>query len=209
VKSARHAHGLEVIYGEGAVATRCTFRLRTFVLGLSLFAFALPACAPAVSVGYAYDRRVRFGEFRTFAMAVPNRAVPTASAALDPFVMQRLRQLTYFGLKKKGLIPADTIETADVVVHVLAIEDTRTEVYSYGGPRYYGGPYWSAWGSPMVSTRTYKEAKLVVDLVNRKENAVVWRGTGERIWDETPPDEELVTFVDRILENYPPSSEPR
>lgn len=180
---------------------------------LSVFGFALAlvaasslaGCAPSVSVSYAYNRKVDFRRYRSFAMALPNKPVSTTSPDFDPFVLQRLRQLTYQALKSRGLVPAD-VTRADLVVNVLAAEDTRTEVYTYSNPRYFGmGPYWSTWGSPWaVTTRTYQEAKLVIDLVDRSQEAVVWRGVGQRLWSSTPPDEELVQYIERILSHYPP-----
>lgn len=181
---------------------RRALSLLALSVGLSL---ALPACAPSVSVSYAYNRKIDFGRYRSFAMALPNKPVSTASTDFDPFILQRLRQLTYQALKGRGLVPADPA-TADLVVNVLAAEDTRTEVYTYSNPRYFGmGPYWSTWGAPWaVTTRTYQEAKLVIDLVDRSEEAVVWRGVGQRLWSSTPPDEELVDYIERILSHFPP-----
>jgi hypothetical protein len=185
------------------------FRLLS-ALFFALSLLGTTGCAPFVSVGYAYDRRTSFSEVKSFVMAEPNEPIPTGSTALDPFVMQRLRQLTYQALKARGFLPAKSRGEADVVVHLLAAEASRTEVYSSGGSRFYGmgpyagGPYWSTWGYPMVSSRTYREAKLVIDIVHRERNAVLWRGTGERIWESTPPDEELAALVQKILENFPP-----
>lgn len=138
-------------------------------------------------------------------MLVPNKPVVSDNTKVDPFVMQRIRQLVYLGLKAKGYLPTDRGQ-ADLLVGVHA--DVDTKYYASSSPSYYGhyGPY-----SPAYSRRigwnqdvwTVDENVVVIDLVDRREQAVVWRGTGVRTKEGDPDEEQLTELVAAILAEFP------
>lgn len=162
---------------------------------------AVTGCGANVSVRYAYDRTGTFASYRTFAMLEPNKPVPSARADEDPFELQRLRQLTHAGLRARGLVAADKAE-ADLVVVVLVGMKQRVEVRTMGYPAYPGyrfrGPGFG------YDIQEVEEGTVAIDLIDRKRNAVVWRGTGMRRVIERLTDEEMQEVVGRILEGYPP-----
>lgn len=183
-------------------------RLARFSLGraarawVALFLLAAClACAPAVRVKTAADPAVDLTRFRTFAMMLPNRPLPSKNAKIDPFVLQRLRQLTYLGLKARGFRPT-TKSKADLVVAVEATEDVRVEVYPSRAflydPWLGYGP--GVWATDVSRTR---EGIVVIDLIDREENAVVWRGTGVRDLEQNIDEKQLRQIVDAILETAP------
>lgn len=191
-------------------------RLKVVVLATSM-ALGVVGCVSGVAVETAYDRKARFERYDSFAMMLPNKPVQT-SADMNPFAMQRLRQLTYIALPASGLEPTDK-EGADLLVSVLAGSKSRVQVYRrsmfFGGPYYggygrYHGGYGAFYGGPSwgYDVREYDELVVVIDLVDPKTNAVVWRGKGSRRIRGAPSDEELQSIVQSIVSRYPPSTEP-
>jgi len=180
-----------------------------------LAATLLFGCASEVEVRTARDPSVQLTQFHSFAMLLPNKALPSKDADVDPFVFQRLRQLTYQELKALGLTPTDKSQ-ADLLVGVWARRSQRIDVYpsayygyGYGPPYSYG--YWSpayrggTWSSQVVKTN---EAIVVLDLIDRKKQAVVWRGTGVRTLEGDFDDETLTQMVGAILAEAPVARAP-
>ena len=161
----------------------------------------LSGCGANVSVRYAYDRTGAFSSYRTFAMLEPNKPVPSQRADEDPFELQRLRQLTHAGLRARGLTAADKAE-ADLVVVVLVGMKQRVEVRTMSYPSYpgyrYRGPGFG------YDIQEVEEGTVAIDLIDRKRNAVVWRGTGVRRVIERLSDEEMQEVIGRILEGSLP-----
>jgi hypothetical protein len=130
-------------------------------------------------------------------MMQPNRPIQSDNAQVDPFVMQRLRQLVYQGLKAKGYHPAPK-EEADLVVAVLGAQDEQIEVYSTG-PYAYNTVY----GPPSSYVYRSEQRVVVVDIVDQKRKSVVWRGTGERALNGGLSDLEMRELVNAILSQFP------
>ncbi|HSC88255.1 MAG TPA: DUF4136 domain-containing protein [Polyangiaceae bacterium] len=176
---------------------------RAAVLSLVLAATVVPllvACGSNVQVKTAFDKSKDFGRYRTFAMLEPNKPVRSNDPDVDPFVLQRLRQIIYARLLKRGYTPVAR-EQADMLVHVLAGVKERVELNSTS---YYG----YAWRGPAFGYTydQYQEGTVVIDLIDTKENAVVWRGAGVRRVVSAPDNAELAEVVDRILGEFPPGA---
>lgn len=155
------------------------------------------ACTPAVQVATASDPQAKFGSYETFAMMQPNRPIHSENAEVDPFVMQRLRQLVYQGLKAKGYRPVPKGQ-ADLVVAVLGARDEQLEVYSTG-PYAYNTVY----GPPSSYVYHSEQRVVVIDIVDQERKSVVWRGTGERALNGGLSDVEMRELVDAILIQFP------
>jgi hypothetical protein len=180
---------------------------RAFVraLAVSLVLAGAVACGPDIRVKSSFDPRAELDRYATFAMLLPNKAVRTGPD-VDPFVMQRLRQMTFVSLKSRGLTPVDRAQ-AQLLVGVQAAVRGRVDVYprAHGYGYYYG----SAWGYPYggYEVHEYDEAIVVIDLIDAKTRAVVWRGTGVRTVSGSTSDEAMRAVVDEVLNQYPPGSE--
>ena len=86
--------------------------------------------------------------------------------------------------------------------------------YSYYRPGYYVGPYYRDYAYnnyftvPRISGTgieqvPYKEGTIVVDLIDRRTNEIVWRGRAEDIVNRDNLEQELRSYVDAIFEEYP------
>lgn len=169
---------------------------------LGLVVAVLSSCGPNVHVHSSYDERADFERYGTFAMLEPDRAVPT-DPDVDPFFMQRLRRMVRDEMVYRGFREAPP-EQADLRVGVMAVVRGRVVVYpsSFG----YGYRWGSPWGG--YDVREYDEGTIVVDLIDRRRRAVVWRGTGTRVVTSRTSEEDLREVVLDILDEYPPGTEP-
>ena len=86
--------------------------------------------------------------------------------------------------------------------------------YSYYRPGYYVGPYYRnyAYSNYFTVPRIagsgidqvdYKEGTIVIDLIDRKTNEIVWRGKAEDVVAPGNLDEEIRSYVNAIFEKLP------
>lgn len=156
------------------------------------------ACGPSVQVSTDTAPRADFSKYKTFAMNEPNKAVVNTSVDVSPFVMQRLRQLAYERMLRMGFAVAEK-EKADFLVHVAAATSQRVEVYNSG--MYGRDPFYGPVGGNDIENVT--EGTLVIDIVDRAHQSVIWRGTGKRDLGGRPDDAELALIVNAVLDAYP------
>lgn len=170
-------------------------------LALLLCAGFFASCTSHPSVHTAYDHRVDFGRYRSFALAHPDRPVPSPGG-LDPFTVFRMRQMTFSVLASQGLEPAPY---ADAALHVVveAGGGERTEVIpaSTWGP-YRPGYYYGS------DVRTYEVIRLTVDLVDAATRAVVWHGQGELAVGSEISEDEMWRLVQGVMAEFPPGRAP-
>ncbi len=86
--------------------------------------------------------------------------------------------------------------------------------YSYYRPGFYVGPYYrnyiynNYFTVPRIAGNgiqqvPYKEGTIVIDLIDRRTNEIVWRGRAEDVVDPNNLDEELRLYVNAIFEKFP------
>jgi hypothetical protein len=86
--------------------------------------------------------------------------------------------------------------------------------YSYYRPGHYVGPYYRnyAYNNYFTVPRVagtgieqipYKEGTIVIDLIDRRTNEIVWRGKANDVVDPANLDTELRSYIDAIFEQYP------
>lgn len=168
-----------------------------------LFALALLASCSSVSVDADYDSATDFGALRTWSWH--SDEVP---AGLDELTSRRIRAALEPALASRGLAPAATGTTADVLVAYRVEVRQRVE----SDPVTYGMGYGWRGGYAGLSTggqvRTYDEGTLHVDFVAPDGKTLVWRGSGTRVLAEkaTPEEREerIREAVTKILEQFPP-----
>lgn len=86
--------------------------------------------------------------------------------------------------------------------------------YSYYKPGYYIGPYYrdfaynNYYTIPRLSGEhikqvPYKEGTLVIDLIDRRSNEIIWRGTANDMISPGELDSEIRAYVNAIFEAFP------
>ena len=190
---------------------------RIALLGLALL---LSACE-TMPVSNDYNPSVDFAKFQTWAWKDPAlQYQPNSLMLKSDLTEQRIMQAVSSGLDQRGLRPAATGSKPDLLVQTYLIVANRQEQivtnYGYGGPwggpwGYAGGPWEGYWGAPMYNeTRNvvYQVGTLQIDLIDAKDGKLVWRGSAEKIVDNSPTPAErnaaIHEAVNKILANYPP-----
>ena len=109
------------------------------------------------------------------------------------FLDRRIKRAVTAALEKRKLRPAETGARGDlIVVYWMNLRDV-VDVYTYG---YYPSG---------ATSSSYKEGTLVLDLVDREQDQVVWRGWVEGMKAEVRDSEEQIFHVvGKILRGFPP-----
>lgn len=107
---------------------------------------------------------------------------------------------------------ANSENSADLIVNLVAKtqKHVNVDVDPWYNPWWAGlwGPYGynGYWGAPNV--RKYHDGTLIIDLVNRKNNTLVWQGMGEglNLYKLSDKVERIPKAVNEILYFYPPKN---
>lgn len=179
-------------------------RSRQFVAGaavaLAAFGTTLTGCA-AATVGSYEESRIEFMRYSTFGWG-PDDLTPTGDPRLDnnPFFNERIRAAIARELAARGfdLVPS---ETSDLLVHIHASVTQEIDVGFLDQP--YG---FCAEGD--CEPYVYDAGTVVVDLVDRVTNTLVWRGweeniLGDVIDNQAAMERRIDESVGRILARLP------
>ena len=168
------------------------------ILGMVML-LALTSCG-TVSVSSDYDRGVNFVQYKTFAFHEKG----LKDLKMNDLDKRRVVGAIQKNLENKGLQITSNESTADIIINIAAKTENHVNIMPWYDP-WWGawGPY-GYWGAPAV--REYKDGTLIIDLVDRKNNTLVWQGIGYgldlyRITDKA---ERIPKAVEEILSKYPP-----
>ncbi|MFV8838456.1 DUF4136 domain-containing protein [Salinimicrobium soli] len=107
-----------------------------------------------------------------------------------------------------------------VYYHLMLDEATMADAapvytnYSYYRPGYYVGPYYRNYmyndyytipriAGSGIEQIPYKEGTIVVDLINRRTNEIVWRGKASDVITLNNLEEELKQYINAIFDKFP------
>lgn len=180
--------------------------MKRFLSGIALFALvtAINGCGPTVKVSSDYDRAADFSQYKTFTITEDKGKFRNELNATR--VVNAIKD----NMQKKGFTEGG--ENADLLINPMTILKEKTQVtantYGYGG---YYRPY-GYWGAGMgnttttFNTDTYTDGSLIIDVVNKKDNKLLWQGVGNAEIDKAPdnPDKFINDAVTKILAAFPP-----
>lgn len=185
-------------------AKKLTIEERTMIsryVGL-IAGLLLPIATVFAGVNFDYDKTVDFSTFKTYTMGQMSKL----SSQLQ---QKRLEQAIEEQLNAKGLTKQDS--GGDLLVQVHAASKSKTRIT--GDTMY--GPGWGGWGryggyggmgTTMVNVHEITEGQLTIDLVESKDNQLVWRAiVSEYLSDK--PEKVAKTFkkgVTKAFKHYPP-----
>ncbi|WP_148863635.1 DUF4136 domain-containing protein [Marinobacter fonticola] len=173
--------------------------MRYLVLAMCLG--LMSGCASIVSTDY--DTNAAFGSYQTWAFA-PERG-QDSFLSLDG---ARVESAIQREMKMETLSQADA-EAADLLVsyRVEDAEKLESSGFTYGFGLGRGNFGFGVSTPPEV--RQVKQGKLVVELVDRSSERVVWRGVSRRYLDERQSPEDRNALINEVVtamfERYPPS----
>ncbi len=185
------------------------FRARVFRSMAVLAALTLAGCS-SVRVSADFDPAANLHSYKTFAW-LPGPQKETGNERIDnPLLDKRIRDGVTRQLQLQGYVEADA-SAADMLVGYHISLDRKLDVTTVNN--HYGYGYRGAGGSPIASSHTvvheYETGTLIIDLVDRRKNQLVWRGSGESRLTKRPTPEEtdkkVATVVAAILAKFPPA----
>lgn len=200
---------------------------------LSIVAIMLVAACSSYNYYKAGVSTLNTSKYHTFAWVQDNKQDnprPTRNGKAyagnayynNPEAVQKVKQATVLTLESKGLKQDN--DSPDLLVHYTSTvgRGTRLEYYT-AYPYYWGGafyrPYWGyrgwgwpyyggyygGWGPTYAVPESYREGTIVIDLIDRKANKIVWRGfgVGELHRDPQKTIDDLPKVIDGIFKQLP------
>jgi hypothetical protein len=172
-------------------------RTRALIPLLLVGALALAACS-SISTTVDYDRSVDFTRYRTYSWREGNR-VP------NPRADRRIKAAVDRALESRGLTRVEDGGDLRAVYHGRTRREIVVDSYN---PAWGYGWRWG-WGRGGFTTvRAIPIGTLIVDLVDRRENELVWRSTASSVIDRYAEPEERARDLDRAVEkmfkSFPP-----
>lgn len=175
----------------------------------------LAGCAATPNV--EYDQEVRFSEYRTFAWAPPEQG-DVEDPVLDSGLLdRRVQRAVSSVLTERGFEQVDPEEADFLVTYHTATRERMSSsnvrvhlTYGYGYPYYpawYGSRYYP-YAPYTRDSHSYREGTLMIDIVDRDEEQLIWRGwrSGE-VRQSRYSEEQVLAQVRSILSDFPPGED--
>lgn len=189
------------------------FRKPGFMILAMLCTLVLSACASTPNVAVDYDQEYRFPKFKTYAFN------PKEDGDASTLYEQRLERAIENEMLSRAVQKVDPDE-ADILISYLVVGKEKIDIQTYYSafpyhhgffyrPHFYHGyGYGYGHGYPDIRVREYTEGTLVIDVINRAEDKVIWHAvTKERLRSTETPEERDAFVIERVrlmLEQFPP-----
>ena len=184
--------------------------MKRILPGIGLVAILqLAGCAPTLKVTADYDHAADFSQYKTF--MIYDLSTKKAVSELN---VARVTKAIRANMVKKGFV--EVTENPDMMVNATSILKNKQTVtanttsYGYGGYYrpygYWGGGVGFSGGTTTFDTYDYVDGSLIIDVVNSKEQKLLWQGIGNAEIDKKPNDPEkfINDAVAKIMDGFPP-----
>jgi hypothetical protein len=156
--------------------------IRFALLGIA--ALWLAGCESGPEVRADYDKAADFGKYHTYNFVA---AQPAAGSDYKSLAMRILQQAASREMDSRGYTKADN---ADLLINFKGKLEEKVDIESTPAPMYgsgwgyhgwYGAPYGAYGYGNEVSTRRYNVGTLVMDVIDRQKQQVVFQGGMEDV----------------------------
>ena len=172
-------------------------RLTTIALAVVVISSSL-SCS-SMTVRADHDSQKDFSDYSSFAI-FERQGKENRRPQMSPIVDRRIGATMAAELRAKGFDSTSPRDADFLVTFYTAVR--RRVVINHAG--WYG---WGRWGMRGGATRvnSFSEGTLVIDIIDRRNRELVWRGVGEGAFTSTnPSDEKVAKRVGKILQTFPP-----
>jgi len=173
---------------------------------LLLTALALLISACATPVKTEYDREANFQDYQTFAWKMPEREGVRNPADDSAILDRRMARLLTQALEARGYRAVDASE-ADFLVTYRATTRQGGQRSSSGVSIGMGMGSGNVGGGVRIGGGggSGPQSILILDVIDRREDMLVWRGweEGQQRQDRWS-EERLERLLDRLLKEFPP-----
>ena len=167
---------------------------RADILIAVVVALAVGGCGSSMKIATDYDKAANFAPLKTYSW---REGTPLP----NPLMSQRVVAAVDAQLKAKGLTRVDTGGDVSVTYHAAADKQMDVQSFSSGG-------HYSCWGGCSTSTTVTNVTvgTLIVDLVDAKQDKMLWRGSATDTVSDNPAENEkkVNDGVKKMFENFPP-----
>lgn len=175
-----------------------------FILKLMSFTVLTISCASSIKTDYHYDSKENFERFKTF-----DYITFPENSQINEYVLRRTKVYLNQHLKSKGM--QQSSENPDLLIAIHTRVRSSIQIshlgYSYAPQMVYWSSY-GYFGTYGWEAREFQEGTLVIDFVDAKDKAMIWRGIADGSIPETPQtvrlDEIVEKAINSMMENYPP-----
>ena len=172
---------------------------RLTTIGLAAVIIISTIACSSMTVRADHDSQNNFGAYSTFAV-FERQGKENRRPQMSPLVDRRIAAAMAAELGAKGFDSTSPGGADFLVTFYTAVR--RRVVVNRGG--WYG---WGRWGWRGGSTwvNSFPEGTLVIDIIDRQNRQLVWRGVGEGAFTSTnPSDAKVAKRVAKILSSFPP-----
>ncbi|MGB6121596.1 MAG: DUF4136 domain-containing protein [Bacteroidota bacterium] len=169
---------------------------------VGLLCVLLASCS-SIDITTDYDPARDFSSYKTYRWAKGKERNPRNTLTRNTLLNKRVQFAVDNSLQSKGFEKLEKGQP-DFIVIVYAGMTEKMQVYHQGG--WYGG-WWGPSGG-YTSVSHYTEGTLVVDIVDRAEKELSWRGMATGVVrsqsDPLAVQEDIQYAIEEILYEFPP-----
>ncbi|MFC1502175.1 DUF4136 domain-containing protein [bacterium] len=158
----------------------------------------------SVRVHVNYDESADFLDYHSFFFVKSKPSAQVRRGRSQPLVFSKsiLNEIQNT-LESKGFAKASVKEKADLLVIFYTQIHNRTNVVQ---PTYRVGRWGGVWRTRPGRVVRYKEGTLVIDIVDREKQELIWQGVGNGVLDRVNPTRNLAEAAAEILKKFPPEA---
>ncbi|MBQ4833212.1 DUF4136 domain-containing protein [Pseudoalteromonas sp. MMG010] len=170
----------------------------------------LTACSQTAD--WDYDKSVKFSNYKTFAWIEDASLTKSSSNyQINELMEKRVRNAIYTQLTEQHNMTMVDATQADVLINYHASVDKELDIDTINTGYHARWNYWGFGYQKETSAREYEVGTLVIDVVDRVSNQLIWRGAKEgRLKKKQKPEQREASVnktVEAILSNFPPKDD--
>ncbi len=162
---------------------------------------AIAGCS-STQIRTDYDQFATFRGLRTYAWIEEDASRGTNPSINNPLVDRRIRNAVDSELIRRGYQRVSS-GNPDFRIRYHVIGTDKVEIQSGSSYGYYRYGY----GNDVYSYE-YTEGTLVIDIIDGKDNRLIWRGWARKALDDNPHPEQVDMYVrqavQKLLKEFPP-----
>lgn len=193
-------------------------KFKNYFFGISfILTLLVVSCGPKVSADKKTSRDL--SNYSSYAF-LPNQDTILNSNYDNEYVNEIVIDAINENMREQNLRLERSQPDLLVYYHLMFDEEMAVNAspvytnYSYYSPGYYVGPYYRNYmynnyftvpriAGTGIEQVPYKEGTIVVDLIDRRTNEIVWRGRASDIIQPGNLDQEIRDYINAIFEEYP------
>lgn len=174
--------------------------IKIMMKNIYLFIFGMLFSCSSIYVLNDHDTGVDFSKYKTYAYFKPG----IDKVEISDLDKRRILKAIDLQLSEKSMMKS---EMPDLLISINTTAKEKVYVDNMNNGFWGWNPWF--WGPNFNSVSSRTEGILYIDLIDAKTKQLVWQGKGKGGISEYMKnrDERIGTFVEEILQNYPPEVE--